>query len=131
MIDEGNSEAIENRCKRKLSDHRPIYSYNNFFNPYTKIGRQGFRKIRLIFDSRKDAMKVLDDLREELEASEDYYVSVRTLYRLADLPTSNVMLNWGWYDLEDCSIAQEGDYYILTMPPVERRPEKDRDSSIS
>lgn len=95
--------------------------------------RQDFRKIKLEFCDREDAVEVLDDLREELESRKDGYVPVRSLYSLADLPTNNVMLNWVWYDLEDCEITREADHYILKMPPAERRPEpkKDRDSDIS
>lgn len=129
-IDEGITEAIENRYKRKLSDHKPIYS-PNYINPYTKIDQQDFRKIRLVFDIREDAEAVLDDLREELEISKEGYVLVRTLYSLADLPTTLTMLDWCWHDLEDCEIAREGDHYILKMPPAERVREKDRVSSIS
>jgi hypothetical protein len=125
-IDEGISEAIENRYKRKFENYTP-------YIPYRSPDRQDFRKIRLTFDSREDAVEILDRLREELEVSKDYYVSVRTLYYLADLPTNNEMLNWCWYDLEDCEITREADHYILKMPPAEPRhePKKDRASDIS
>lgn len=114
-------------------------NYTPVCDPHRGQDRQDFRKIRLIFNDREDAMEVLDDLREELEENKDYCVSVRTLYRLADLPTNNVMLKWGWYDLEDCSITREADHYILKMPPAERLKippaennyKKDRASDIS
>lgn len=136
-IDEGISEAIENRYKHKLSDLMPTYS--PIYNSYRNQDGQDFRKLRLIFNDREDAVEVLDRLREELEVTKDYYVSVRTLYRLADLPTNDVMLNWGWHDLEDCEITREADHYILKMPPAERlkkppveyKPKKDRASDIS
>ena len=124
-VDDGVLEAIDSRHKSKLKNYTPIY------NSYKGPDRQDSRKIRLRFDSREDAKEVLDDLREELEVTKDYCVSVRALYRLADLPTNDIMLNWVWYDLEDCEIAREGDHYILKMPPAERRPEKDLASSIS
>ena len=95
--------------------------------------RQDFRKIKLEFCDREDAVEVLDDLREELESSKDGYVPVRSLYYLVDLPRNAEMIKWVWYDLDDCRIYREGDYYILKMPPAERRsePKKDRASSIS
>ena len=125
VIDDGVLKAIDNRHKNIFENYTTIY------NPYRSQDRQDFRKIRLTFQDREDAIEVLDDLREELKMSKDYYVSVRTLYSLADLPTNNVMLNWGWYDLEDCEIAREADHYILKMPPVEYIRKKDRASSIS
>lgn len=130
-IDEGISEAIENRYghkgKSKISRYEPIY------NPYCSVQpRQDFRKIKLEFEDREEAEEVLDNLRDALESSKDGYVSVRTLYSLADLPTNNVMLDWGWYDLEDCTIERSGVYYILRMPPAEyKRLKKDRASDIS
>lgn len=83
--------------------------------------RQDFRKIKLEFYEREDAEEVLDDLRERLEGSNVDYVPVRDLYSLADLPTNATMLNWVWYDLEDCRIERLGDNYVLRMPPAEQR----------
>ena len=85
------------------------------------ITRQNFRKIKLEFYERDDAKDVLDDLRERLATSASGCVSVRDLYSLADLPTNSTMLNWIWYDLEDCSIEPYGDHYALYMPPAEAR----------
>lgn len=85
------------------------------------ITRQDFRKIKLEFYDREDAEEVLDDLRERLEGSNVDYVPVRDLYSLADLPTNSTMLNWVWYDLEDCRIERIGEYYVLRMPPAEAR----------
>lgn len=81
--------------------------------------RQDFRKIRLEFYEREDAVQVLDDLRERLEGSNVDYVTVRELYSLADLPTNAAQLGWGWYDLEDCYIERLGDNFVLRMPPAE------------
>ena len=83
--------------------------------------RQDFRKIRLEFYEREDAEEVLDDLRERLEGSSVDFIPVRDLYSLADLPTNSTMLNWVWYDLEDCHIERNGDNYVLRMPPAEQR----------
>ncbi len=133
-IDEGISEAIENRYanknKSKISRYEP---YEPIQNPYCSVQpRQDFRKIKLEFEDREEAEEVLDDLREELESSKDGYVSVRTLYSLADMPTNTEMFNWVWYDLEDCTIERAGVHYILRMPPAEyKRLKKDRASSIS
>lgn len=85
------------------------------------ITRQDFRKIKLEFYDRDDAVEVLDDLRERLASSSVDYIPVRDLYSLADLPTNSAMLNWVWYDLEDCRIERVGEYYILRMPPAEPR----------
>ena len=63
----------------------------------------------------------MDDLRERLEGSNVDCVPVRDLYSLADLPTNSTMLNWVWYDLEDCRIDRNGENYILRMPPAEPR----------
>lgn len=113
--------------KSKLKNYRPLY------RPYRNRDEQDFQKIKLEFYDREEAEEVLDDLREELDISKDGYVLVRTLYSLADLPTTLSMFNWVWYDLEDCRIERDGDHYILKMPPAERRPEpkKDRASGIS
>jgi len=81
--------------------------------------RQNFRKIRLEFYEKEDAEEVLDDLRESLEESNADYITVRELYSLADLPTNNTMLKWGWRDLEDCYIERNGENYVLHMPPAE------------
>ena len=106
-------------------------NYTPTCNPYRRQDRPDFREICLEFQDREEAMIVLDDLREELEMSKDHYVSVRTLYSLADLPTNNMMLNWVWYDLEDCEITRKADHYILKMPPAEYIRKKDRASNIS
>ena len=132
-IDEGISEAIENRygykSKSKISSYEP---YKRIYNSYCSVqNRQDFRKIKLEFVDREEAKEVLDNLRDELELSKDGYVLVRTLYYLADLPINSIMREWGWYDLEDCEITREADHYILKMPPAERIREKDRASSIS
>ena len=124
-LDDGVLKVIENRHKSMFDNYTPIY------NQYRRQDRQDFRKIRLTFQTREDAMEVLDDLREELEMTKDYYVSVRTLYSLADLPTNSAMLNWGWYDLEDCEITREAENYILKMPPAEYIRNKNRVSDIS
>ena len=81
--------------------------------------RQNFRKIRLEFYEKEDAEEVLDDLRESLEESNADYITVRELYSLADLPTNNTMLKWGWRDLEDCYVERNGENYVLHMPPAE------------
>lgn len=83
--------------------------------------RQDFRKIRLEFYEREDAEEVLGDLRERLESSNADCIPVRDLYSLADLPTNATMLNWVWYDLEDCRIERYGDNYVLVMPPATQR----------
>ena len=129
-LDEGISEAIENRYKRKFENYKPI---NSIYNSYRSPDRQDFRKIRLEFQTREDAEEVLGDLREELEASKEGCVLVRTLYSLADLPTTVTMFDWCWYDLEDCAITREEDHYILKMPPAEyiRIRKQDRASDIS
>ena len=85
------------------------------------ITRQDFRKIKLEFYEREDAEEVLDDIRERLESSSVDYIPVRDLYSLADLPTNSAMLNWVWYDLEDCRIERNGENYVLRMPPAEPR----------
>jgi len=116
----------------RRTEKKRNYPNNEYCSIRRDPTRQDFRKIRLIFNDREDAVEVLDRLKEELEVSKDYSVSVRTLYRLADLPTNNVMLDWGWYDLEDCAITREADHYILKMPPAEyKRLKKDRASDIS
>ena len=85
------------------------------------ITRQDFRKIKLEFYERDDAIEVLDDLREMLAESSSGYVYVRDLYSLADLPTNSAMLNWVWYDLENCRVEPNGGNYVLCLPPAEPR----------
>jgi len=85
------------------------------------ITRQDFRKIKLEFYERDDAIEVLDDLREMLAESSSGYVYVRDLYSLADLPTNSAMLNWVWYDLENCRVEPNGGNYVLWLPPAEPR----------
>ena len=111
-------EMLEDRRQKEKKPRRTDYT------PYTLLTgkdqtRQNFRKIRLEFQDRDDAMAVREDLCEMLETSPTKYVTVRDLYSLADLPTSHEMLNWVWYDLEDCRIERSGDNYILRMPPAE------------
>ena len=115
----------DGRGKPRSSKRHGYTSYNSIYDE--KHGnrerkdptRQDFRKIRLEFYERDVALEVLDELRERLERSNAGRVSVRELYSLADLPTNPAMLNWVWYDLEDCSVERVGDNYILIMPPAE------------
>lgn len=110
--------------RRKRKDGYTEYSSISDGNSKRRekdITRQDFRKIKLEFYEREDAEEVLDDLRERLADSNVDYIPVRDLYSLADLPTNSAMLNWVWYDLEDCRIERIGEYYILRMPPAEAR----------
>ncbi len=110
---EGVDELIDKRYKEKK-----IYSKNPYASSLRQ-DRQDFRHIQLVFETREKAEDMLDELCERLESSKDGYVYVRDLYSIADLPTNSAMLNWVWYDLDDCTIEQSGDNYILKMPSAE------------
>lgn len=118
------SQDGKGTVRRKKRDGYTEYSSISDGNSKRKehdLTRQDFRKIKLEFYEREDAEEVLDDLRERLEGSNVDFVPVRDLYSLADLPTNATMLNWVWYDLEDCRIERNGENYILRMPPAEPR----------
>ena len=115
------SQDGKGTVRRKKKDGYTEYSSISDGNGKRRendITRQDFRKIKLEFYEREDAEEVLDDLRERLADSNVDYVPVRDLYSMADLPTNSTMLNWVWYDLEDCRIERVGEYYILRMPPA-------------
>lgn len=119
MIFSKDGKITNRNAKTKgYTSYNSIYDEKNRDRDGRDPTRQNFRKIRLEFYNRQDALDVLDDLRESLERSSNGYVSVRELYSLSDLPTNPTMYNWVWYDLEDCSIERLGDHYILIMPPA-------------
>lgn len=110
------------RRKRGRGDYTEYSSISDGSRRREKdITRQDFRKIKLAFYERDDAIEVLDDLREMLAESSSGYVYVRDLYSLADLPTNSAMLNWVWYDLENCRVEPNGGNYVLCLPPAEPR----------
>lgn len=110
------------RRKRGRGDYTEYSSISDGSRRREKdITRQDFRKIKLEFYERDDAIEVLDDLREMLADSSSGYVYVRDLYSLADLPTNSAMLNWVWYDLENCRVESNGGNYVLCLPPAEPR----------
>lgn len=118
------SQDGKGTVRRKRRDGYTEYSSISDGNSRRRekdITRQDFRKIKLEFYEREDAEEVLDDIRERLESSSVDYIPVRDLYSLADLPTNSAMLNWVWYDLEDCRIERNGENYVLRMPPAEPR----------
>lgn len=118
------SMAIENGYSGKRRKADIIRRYNSYTPLYSD--RQDFGHIKLEFEYKMEALRVLDDLREQLEITDTKYVTVMDLHYIADLPTNSVMNNWGWYDLEDCTIVRNGDKYILEMPPAECVPRENR-----
>ena len=118
------SQDGKGTVRRKRKDGYTEYSSISDGNSRRRekdITRQDFRKIKLEFYERDDAIEVLDDLREMLAESSSGYVYVRDLYSLADLPTNSAMLNWVWYDLENCRVEPNGGNYVLCLPPAEPR----------
>lgn len=120
----GIDELIDRRYKEKKMN---TYKLCTPLHP----DRQKFRHIRLEFENREDPQDVLDDLREILKLKNVKYAMVSDLYSLADLPTTLEMNDWGWDDLEDCTIERWDGNYILKMPPAELIPREDRISIIS
>lgn len=80
--------------------------------------RQDFRRIRLTFYERDDAMGVRDDMMEDLAQSSGQFVTVKDLFShpMVELPTDSTMYKWGWYDLEDAIVTRYGDDWVLEMP---------------
>ena len=121
FIGAGFIEVLRESVDKSI-DKRYKVKKTHFKNPYTsslRQDRQDCRHIQLVFETREKAEDTLDELCDLLESSKEGYVTVRQLYSIVEQVTRFDAANWVWYDLEDCTIEQNGDNYILKMPPAE------------
>lgn len=108
------------RTSKKASTSR--VSYSNCYRPendrrgtYSSGRRGGFDYDDIIFETRGDAESVLDTMNEII--SKYGLISILDLYDLADIPTSNYMLDkYGWTDISGAMPGRVRDGYILKLP---------------
>lgn len=127
MIFFGDRNGGGGSRRRRDRDSRGYTSYNSIYDERRRERdrdtpdptRQNFRRIKIEFVDREEAIELLDNIREALAESDSGWVTVKEFYSLAQLPTNSAMWKWGWTDLEDCMITRKGDLYVLEMPRAE------------
>ena len=83
---------------------------------YREYAENRFDKV--IFDTYENAQKALDALKELCDKYG--HASVADLYDIAGLSTNYTQHNHGWYSLDDVSIKQIRDGYVLDTPVTTR-----------
>lgn len=72
----------------------------------------------LTFDTRSDALEVLQNLRDLLD--EYQVVSVMDVYSSSGLKTDPTQDNWGWFDLDDVDLEHTREGWVLNLPKPQR-----------
>lgn len=108
------------RTRKNNSTSRVSYSScyrpeNNRRDSYSAARRGGFDYDNIIFETRGDAESVLDTMNEII--SKYGLISILDLYDLADISTSNYMLDkYGWTDISGATPVRVRDGYVLKLP---------------
>lgn len=77
--------------------------------------RRGFDYDEIIFDSRGDAERVLDEMDAVIEKYGS--ISVADLYDMADVSNTNHTSNkYGWTDIHTAKAVRVRDGYVLNLP---------------
>lgn len=115
----------ENGCYKSSSSFPATkIAYNKMFtsgNPmqdYTKMkAANGLEYDDILFENRGDAEAVLSSLEDLI--SQFGKASVADLYDLAEITTSNYMINkYGWTDLHTAQIRVVNGGYVIKFPKV-------------
>lgn len=93
-------ESNKGRRKERKSFSRKDRGVHNFEN--------------LLFDSRSEALDVLDNLSELIQTYE--IASVADLYQLSNVDSNPTDNNYGWEDLSRASVKHTRDGWIIVLP---------------
>lgn len=112
----GDSES------RRRNRHGEV-EYNSIYSKRKRENRDGRPKPRnfirdLEFDSRSDALEVLENLKDLLD--EYNVVSVMDLYSSSGLNTDPTQDKVGWYDLDDAEVIRTREGWVLNLPKPQR-----------
>lgn len=72
----------------------------------------------LLFDSRADAERVLEEMCDIFEKNE--FITVGDMYDLAGQRTIQTDFDYGWTDLRTARVRASGDGYYIEMPRIEQ-----------
>lgn len=124
IVTNGIEMILYGESGRKSSSSGSKVSYRSYYDNHRDSGRRdsvsyrnvdGFDYDNIIFNNRGDAERVLMAMQDII----DLYgvVSVGDLYDLADVSTSNYMVNkYGWSDIHIANTVRVRDGYILKLP---------------
>lgn len=93
------------------SNKKPAYS-----SPSSK-DRHSVNEV--VFESRPDAVTVLDTMNEILEHY--HFISVGDFYELAGVDATFADQKYGWTDLSDAKVMWDRDGYYINLPRVSPR----------
>lgn len=113
MLLYGETGHTKNRSRGSKIAYNSIYKDSRELLP--RRARNDFDYDRIIFNSRGDAEAVLNAMDEMI--SQYKVVTVGDLYDLADVTTSNYMINkYGWTDIRTADVVRVSEGYIIKLP---------------
>lgn len=81
---------------------------------YSSRGRTGYDYDEIVYESRRDAERVLGGMRELIA---DYHIaSVANLFEMADITPDYTANKYGWTDLTYADVVSVRDGYVLKLP---------------
>lgn len=112
-------EDSDRRRRNKHGDieYNSIYSRRKRENVDEKPRPRNFIR-DLEFDTRSDALEVLENLKDLLD--EYQVVSVMDLYSSSGLKTDPTQDKWGWYDLDEAEVIRTREGWVLNLPKPQR-----------
>lgn len=120
----GASSGGSSRLSRKNNSRYGHVSYSKYYERDHERDRSRDRDISdtktcvepddIVFDTRREAVDVLMELRHILEEYDQ--VTVADLYDAAGISTTFTQNKYGWYNIESARIRPVSNGYILIMP---------------
>lgn len=111
----------EARSGSKKSTNASRVSYRSYYDdgkrsePVRSRSLHGFDYDNIVFDNRGDAEMVLEAMDDIIE--QYGIVSVGELYELADVTTTNYMVNrYGWTDIRSAMPVRTRDGWMIKLP---------------
>lgn len=116
MLLRGESGRSRKTTTASKVSYRSFYDRENDRSSRREpVGSSAFDYDEIVFKTRGDAEAVLDAMNEIISMYGS--VSVGDLYDLANVQTSNYMVNkYGWTDIFGCKPCRVVDGYILKLP---------------
>lgn len=122
LSDEDIREGIKNKISRKID--KTLYGEETNRRRYSKVSYRGYYERNsqpysfstddIILESRKEALKILDDMREILDTYG--FVTVADMYDKADVPCPFTSNKYGWTSLNNAEVVRVRMGYKINLP---------------
>lgn len=118
-------ESTRGRSGAKRDKNKTYVSYSSYYNREkertgrpTETGRRRRSFDDIVYQSRSDAMDVLQNMVERCEEYNE--ASVADLYQLSDLPSNYTDERWGWRSLSKAEVGKIREGWVLILPKPEQ-----------